>query len=346
MEMIIINKSAVPAALTRAQKAYSVLAPVRTENGYIIKTLEEGKMPDLDGGYPVLSAKSAVFPQNDVLLTFAKNKDEACSMTAPEFDAQPKAIFGIRPYDAKAIEMLKLNFATPDTQDPYFSNRVENLTLIGLAQTRPDSCDFSNSCGTGPFDETSLDLILADAGDSYVGKVLTEKGKKFAMAADFPKGDDKAAQTFEALKAEAEGRMADPVDLSWIADVDTMTLYDAPVWEDLSFGCINCNTCTYVCPTCWCFDIQDEKQGEDGIRFKMWDSCMCDLYTAHASGHNPREKGEQRFRNRFMHKLKYFHDKYEAGIMCVGCGRCIRSCPAGIDIRTIIRTLNSVEAVH
>jgi ferredoxin len=41
-----------------------------------------------------------------------------------------------------------------------------------------------------------------------------------------------------------------------------------------------------------------------------------------------------------MHKLKYFVDKYETGIMCVGCGRCIRQCPVNIDIRRVCDLMN------
>ncbi len=77
---------------------------------------------------------------------------------------------------------------------------------------------------------------------------------------------------------------------------------------------------------------------------RNWDSCMTPLFTMHGSGHNPRDQKHQRFRQRFMHKLKYFGDKYEEGIMCVGCGRCVQQCPANVDIKKISKIMNDYVA--
>lgn len=146
-----------------------------------------------------------------------------------------------------------------------------------------------------------------------------------------------------ALKTKAESEISSNVAFDNIKKRQIMELYDAPFWESEAFSCINCGTCTYVCPTCWCFDIQDETQGKSGIRMRNWDSCMFPLFTIHASGHNPREHKYGRVRQRFMHKLKYYVDKYDNGIQCVGCGRCIRSCPVNIDIRKICNKMNAFD---
>ena len=76
---------------------------------------------------------------------------------------------------------------------------------------------------------------------------------------------------------------------------------------------------------------------------KNWDSCMFPIFTVHTTGHNPRDTKTQRVRQRFMHKLKYFVDKYQTGIMCVGCGRCVRQCPVNIDIRRVCELMNSFK---
>ena len=133
------------------------------------------------------------------------------------------------------------------------------------------------------------------------------------------------------------------IDAGKIKDKTILELYEAPIWDDIAFSCINCGTCTYVCPTCWCFDIQDETKGKSCSRFRNWDTCMDPLFTMHGTGHNPRGEKTQRVRQRFMHKLKYFLDKYEKGIMCVGCGRCVKHCPVNIDIREVCNTMNSYE---
>jgi sulfhydrogenase subunit beta (sulfur reductase) len=120
-------------------------------------------------------------------------------------------------------------------------------------------------------------------------------------------------------------------------------LFSAEFWEEVQFACINCGVCTFVCPTCWCFDIQDEVLEGKGVRLRNWDSCMFPLFTLHGSGHNPRSQKLQRVRQRFMHKLKYFPDKYHQGVACVGCGRCVQQCPVNIDIRQVFLLMNNFK---
>ena len=125
------------------------------------------------------------------------------------------------------------------------------------------------------------------------------------------------------------------------AGIIEMTDNEYPVMMDNADEiCIKCGVCTYLCPTCSCFDIQDEVRGDCGFRCRNWDTCMFGLTTQHASGHNPRPMGKERFRQRFMHKLKYFQDDFDV-IMCVGCGRCVQSCPVNIDIREIVKALSA-----
>lgn len=337
MEIISIKKDKMAGALLKAQAVYTLAGPVKTFHGHTFRQLEPEELPDLEYTHTDLSAKSLVFPQDEVLFNFENDRRKSLSQSVqgPQDEIKKTAAIGIRPYDARAIEMLRLNFDTPELKDPYFIRRFENLTHVGLAENEPDTANFSSSCNTGPFDESSLDILLVDIGDAYAGKILTPKGEAFSNAAGFSKAD--TSLWGKALKLKADARDGGSPELSFdgVLSKEILEMYESPIWEDLAFACINCSTCTFVCPTCWCFDIQDETTRGKGTRFKLWDSCMSDLYSAHASGHNPREKGWHRFRNRFMHKLKYFPDKYERGVMCVGCGRCIRGCPAGIDIRDV-----------
>ena len=179
-----------------------------------------------------------------------------------------------------------------------------------------------------------------DAGDHYLAKSITEKGEAFLTAGGFTPDTD-ADETVDGMRTAAEEKIASKVSTDQLANKVTTELYDAPFWEDVAFSCINCGTCTYLCPTCWCFDIQDENFGKSGVRMRNWDSCMFPLFSLHGSGHNPRGQKVQRVRQRFMHKLKYYVDKYNSGIQCVGCGRCIRHCPVNIDIRNVCGLMNS-----
>ena len=192
-------------------------------------------------------------------------------------------------------------------------------------------------------------MLLVHVEDHYLVKVLTAKGEKLVTTTGWGENAhaDAADEQIETMKLAAEARIASRVATDELKGKKTTDFFEASFWERVASACINCGTCTYACPTCWCFDIQDETYrssgGSSGIRMRNWDSCMYSLFTLHGSGHNPRNKSMQRVRQRFMHKLKYYVDKYENGIQCVGCGRCIRLCPVNIDIRRVCHLMNRYE---
>jgi ferredoxin len=347
MKFITIDKNNWTPGIDRSRNAYRVFGPVLDENGCQIKPLAPDMQPEMDASVTVMSAKSVLFPQTEKLLTATLDESRADHhiMKPVEKDETPRVVLGIRPYDAKAVQLVKLNFDNPDYQDPYWCAAYDATTFVGLGVTRPGPCDFSISAGCGPFSEDGLDVLMADLDDKYLAKVLTEKGEKWAAACGFDTAaDEKESQAlFDILRKEAEKQIRADVATDKLAGKTILDLYEAPFWEEVAFSCINCGTCTFVCPTCWCFDIQDETRHNTAVRFRNWDTCMSPLFTHHASGHNPRATKVQRVRQRFMHKLKYFPDKYGQGIMCVGCGRCVASCPVNIDIREVCSRMNEYE---
>ncbi len=178
----------------------------------------------------------------------------------------------------------------------------------------------------------------------FFAKIISSKGENLLKSAGWDTETDAetADNLITTMKQKAEDAITTSVSTDQLKDKIINDLFNAPFWEEVAFACTNCGICTYVCPTCWCFDIQDEVYGLWGIRMRNWDSCMFPLFTLHGSGHNPRNTKMQRVRQRFMHKLKYYVDKYDNGIQCVGCGRCVRLCPVNIDIRKVCDLMNGL----
>jgi ferredoxin len=348
MKFIKIEKENWAAGLEKASESFSLLGPVKEEEFHNFKALGKGELPDLSCLNTRLSPKSLIYPQSETMFeyTLDESREDHHIMKEIEKDYAPQAVIGIRPCDAKAFILVGKNFDTSEYIDPYWKRAYESTTFIGLACDSPCNSCFCTTAGCGPFHEEGLDLLLVDADDHYLAKAVTDKGDAFLSAAgwDTEIENDAANQQIEAVKQAAEEKITSFVNTDKLRDIDTNELYKAPFWEEVAFSCINCGTCTYVCPTCWCFDIQDENHGNSGIRMRNWDSCMFPLFTMHGTGHNPRGTKIQRVRQRFMHKLKYYVDKYDSGIQCVGCGRCVRLCPVNIDIRRVCELMNSYGA--
>ncbi len=318
--------------LKRAAGSYGLIGPVKEKEFHSFRPLAGGELPDLAFQNSRLSPKHVVYPQTEPMFTYTLDpaREDRHRLKEIVREIPPRAVVGIRPCDAKAFVLVRMNFDTPDYQDPYWLRAYEATTFIGLGCNAPCSSCFCTTAGCGPFHEEGLDILLADLGEAFAARVLTPKG-------DAPAEAENAYR--ECVRA-AEGRISSFVQTEHLRSIPVNDLYNAPFWEEISFSCINCGTCTYSCPTCWCFDIQDETRGKNGVRLKLWDSCMYPLFTLHGSGHNPRGTKLHRVRQRFMHKLKYFVEKYDRGIQCVGCGRCVRLCPVNIDIRRVCNTMN------
>lgn len=345
MKIVKIDKKIWNAGIEKLTGAYRLFGPVKEKDGHNFRELVKGAAPDFTGLNTRLSPKQIIYPQSEVMFEYSldESREDHHQMREIDTDYSPRAVIGIRPCDAKAFLLVGLNFDTSEYKDPYWIKAYAATTLVGLACDAPCSSCFCTTAGCGPYHEEGLDVLLVEAENRFLAKVLTDRGEKLAAAAGWNTAADEAqaGQQIQTARQAAEAKISAFVGTDSLKEIDTVELYKAPFWEDVSFSCINCGTCTFVCPTCWCFDIQDENQGKSGVRMRNWDSCMFPLFTMHGTGHNPRGTKLHRVRQRFMHKLKYYVDKYDVGIQCVGCGRCVRSCPVNIDIRRVCDLMNS-----
>lgn len=335
---MIVSKKDIPVFLDKLMESYQVIAPVTTDNYTLFKPISSGTQAVLDVPNTKLSVKEIFFPQSERLYSYKVTEDGA-TLDAP-VDDQKKVVFGVRPCDARSLILLDNVFSNDQYQDPYYVTRRNNTILIGIGCDSPASTCFCTSVGGAPFDTSGLDLLLVDIGDSYVVEAQTDKGRELAAQAGLAAAvdDQKAA----AAKVKEEAVVSCQVNIDGLKAKLDVNFYD-PIWDKIHEKCLGCGVCTYVCPTCHCFDIVDEAVDCNGCRIRNWDSCAFPLFTLHGSGHNPRTSNKERYRNRIMHKFKYFIDRYDV-IGCVGCGRCINNCPVNMDIRVVLEDVQGSEA--
>ncbi|MBU1672039.1 MAG: 4Fe-4S dicluster domain-containing protein [Actinobacteria bacterium] len=324
-----------------AMSDYQVVAPV--ESGEVVRfaVVDDPAKVTLEFSNTNVPPKELMFPETETLFRFRLGGTDL-EPEVPDAAAR-RAVFGIRPCDAMAYTIVEKLYNW-DFPDPYFNNRREATTLVGYACAEPCANCFCPSLGGGPGSEKGLDSIAFDLGDTMYLKTLTDKGEELvkALGGVLESAGEAEARAAAKQVEEAEGKIRRSIDTEGIAE-HLPELYGHPFWEQFSDRCLSCGICTFLCPTCHCFDIQDESEGLDARRARMWDTCMFSEYSLHASGHNPRPTRKERTCNRVSHKYSFFPTNFDA-IACVGCGRCINYCPVNIDLLDILEKSKQADA--
>jgi ferredoxin len=276
---------------------------------------------------PVNSIKEFFFPRHEVLYEYERDGKKVTLRDVEPFDDR-QVIFGARPCDAAALPVLDHIFAW-DFDDRFFQSRRENTTVVVLACRESDQHCFCTSVGFAPDSTEGADAMLLDVGDGeFELRTFSEKGEALFEKAKTEESE-KTGKT-----AEPPEKRFDPASLREALQSN----YDDPIWNETSLRCVGCGACTYICPTCHCFDIVDEGTIHQGRRVKNWDSCQFGLFTLHASGHNPRTVQSQRQRQRIQHKFNIYPEKF--GVMlCTGCGNCTRVCSASLGVQPVLQKL-------
>ncbi len=288
------------------------------------------------------SAKDFFFPQSESLVDF-KMEGKNIEIIDVRKESEDFVLFGVRACDVKSLDILDRVFLA-DTPDSYYASRREHCTVISLACTNPGYTCFCSTFGIDAA-EPGADISAWMGVDALYLQANTEKGS--ALLARLESVTEAAdAASAEGMKAVIRDKVSKLPLYDLKADAfgadKTKKFFDAPEWKSLAESCLGCGTCTFVCPTCQCYDIKDFDTGHGIKRFRCWDSCMYSDFTKMAHG-NPRLTQVERFRQRFMHKLVYFPSNHDGMFSCVGCGRCISSCPVSMNIVKVMKELGGKE---
>ncbi len=296
----------------------------------------DGAAVDLDTLKTVKSPKDAFFPQSETLYSVHK-EGKKLKITPEELEREDFVLFGVRPCDVNGFKVLDRVFLS-EPVDTYYAARRKHGIVVSMACSKPEETCFCNAFGT---DCTAPDADVAVwlTEDALYWSAQTEKGETLtASVADLLAdcGDEAVEAQKAATKAIVEKLPYSNLSLDGWNGESLMEKFDSPLWNELYKPCLACGTCTFVCPTCQCYDIKDYNTGNGVQRYRCWDSCMYSDFTMMAHGNN-RNSQMQRFRQRFMHKLVYFPANNDGAYSCVGCGRCLEKCPANLNIVKVIR---------
>lgn len=307
-------------------------------NKFTFDTLSSADELRLDYDVTLLPPKKYFLPPSETLLKY--NLLDKFSVNAVN-NVEPIIIIGIHPYDLVAIEQMATIFKDPPLDDNYI-RKLEESILIGVNIQNVSPHAFAGSMGTATTD-SGFDLMLTDIGDRYAIEVGSEKGntllEKYAKVT--AAGNDTIFKV-QRIKAELVSKFKKQINFS-SEELPKLLEdnYENELWNTNSKKCLSCGSCNLVCPTCYCFDVQDitELNLKSGERIRTWDGCLLEDFAKVATGENFRENRAARYRHRFMRKGKYLYDKF-GFIACVGCGRCTSSClPDIADPAKVFNTL-------
>ena len=314
----------------------AVYAPVDKGGSVVYDRYEDGCRLRLDVCNTDKSPKDVLFPQWENLMHF-RMEGKTIELTEQERCDEDYVIFGIRACDIQAFRVLDKVFLA-DPIDTYYAARREHGILVALACGEPDDTCFCTTFGIDPA-RPEADVVLWRKGDEYLARACTEKGEALLAKWDTVEADDNAADdVIAAIGASIDEKPFAHLNLNGFDGEHLNELFNSPKWEKLSMPCLGCGICTFVCPTCQCYDIRDYDTGHGVERYRCWDSCMYSDFTLMAAT-TPRPTQMQRYRQRFMHKLCYFPAKNGGMYSCVGCGRCVKKCPMNLNIVKVIKAL-------
>ena len=300
---------------------------------------------DLETLNSVKSPKDAFFPQSETLYTCRKD-GKKIAIEPEELKNQSFVIFGMKPCDVKGVEVLDRVFLS-DPVDSFYAARREHGTIVALACGAPEETCFCQAFGIDAADPKA-DVSIWLIEESIYWKSLTDKGNALTEQVQslLTESDETEVTKQQEQIREILGRLP-YTDLSlegWNGEA-LDEKFNSEKWESLYKPCLACGTCTFVCPTCQCYDIKDYDTGSSVQRYRCWDSCMYSDFTMMAHGNN-RTTQMQRFRQRFMHKLVYFPANNDGMYSCVGCGRCVSKCPSGLNIVKVVKAFQEKEDMN
>jgi len=329
MKQRAIPRARIPDAVSIFCKNHRVVAPVPKGKSFVFALVQDPQAVTLDYPTTILPLKRFFFPPTDVMLHYDRKSQ---SISVPETAKGPTLFFGVHNYELQGLFRLDYAFRTGVADETWLARRRGSL-FVGVSYV-PDDFHFAHSVGIPTSLKEGFDVFLTRFDDHYRVEALSEKGRELAASLDPLLVDcDCAGEPVVHFKNALKQSVAGIREIFHGA-------YNHPVWQKTARECYSCGTCNISCPTCYCFDVEDQTilGSDEGFRLRKWDSCQFLSFTTVAGGEAFREKRTDRVRHRMSRKFSYITDE-RGQPFCVGCGRCVRQCTAKINIVDVMNAL-------
>jgi sulfhydrogenase subunit beta (sulfur reductase) len=329
---MILRKERFDDFISRLSETQRLVAPVSKKfNSFAFEDVTTGSEIALHYVPTILPPKKFFMPQRETLLEFDTSQGAAAEAFS---EYEPMIIFGVHTCDLAGIQCLNMVFSERP-EDHHYLMRKDSITLIGLECN--EYCDGYASChlvGTH-VPNGGYDLCFTDLGDYFIVHVNTARGEEIVDALDvFENTEASHIHDLERLRDRKTKifRNEVPIERRHVPELFDRS-FDARVWQGLEERCLACGNCTAVCPTCYCFDIRDDVDLslDKGTRYRSWFSCQLEPFARISGGINFMRERSTRQRHRYYRKFRYPVDRFSR-FFCTGCGRCTRTCMAGIRL--------------
>lgn len=340
MNMLKINIADLNKLFSKISEHNALFLPVKQAEQTNFAQWHEQAQVDLQTLHTVKSPKDIFFPQVEQLVSF-KYQQGNLEITPAALMAENYVLFGVKACDLMSFELLDRIFLA-EPVDNFYQARREHATVVSLACADPEETCFCTNFGVSA-QAPNADVDTYIIGDTLYWQANTEKGKTLTASIASVMQDAQADANLveieqKRIAIELQQLPLAKINLPAFEGEALKQIFDSPVWEKIYTPCLGCGTCTYICPTCHCYDVKDFDTNYEVERYRCWDSCMYSDFTNMAHG-NPRTSRLERFRQRYMHKLTYFPRNNEGAYACVGCGRCLGKCPVNMNIVKVARAL-------
>ncbi len=325
MDKLVLNKNELLNILKSLINSYEMIGPVKEDEKIYFRSIN--CLDDIIWEFEntINSIKDFFFPPRQVLYELKQS-----GVKRVVTDSVKKRIILLpHPCDVRALRILDKLFIS-DYEDRVYASLRKNTIIMGLSCRESGEHCFCLSLGGNPFDIEGMDVsITAMDNDKFLIRTITDKGKDI-LEGKGKKAGKEELQNFERLKKRAEESIKRGIHIP----EELLEKFGSDYWKDISMACLKCGICTYLCPTCHCFDIVDE----GFFRIRCWDTCSSNTFTRMASGEDPRKQKFKRYRQRIYHKFSYYRETF-GEYACVGCGRCTWHCPVKTDIVEIVNNI-------